>query len=120
MTKSRYNEFISGQKTVVINGIRNDMWADPDDYNDFTKIAVENQENPDLSRLIDFAVKIIKKGTPKEEVAEPKFEEGLRRYLWENVKDLSNEILIAFNFTTREELERLEKEAREKLKKNEK
>ena len=59
-------------------------------------------------------VKLIKAGTPKEEVAEPKFEEGLRMYLWKNVKDLANELSIAFGLTTREELEKAKKEV-EKL-----
>lgn len=116
---SRYDEFVSGKKTIILGGIENDMWADPEDYNEFAKIATENQKDPDLNRIIDFAVKIISKGTPKEEVAEPTFEEGLRRFLWENVKDLSTELLIAFKFTTRSEIKRLEKQAEDKFKKKE-
>ena len=111
---SRYDKYISGKAEIELGGVVNELWASPKDYAEFIRLAKSIKETQDLEPIVEFTIKLIKAGTPKEEVAEPKFEEGLRMYLWKNVKDLANELSIAFGLTTREELEKAKKEV-EKL-----
>jgi len=110
---SRYDEFVSGKHVVEMGGVKNELWADPEDYAEFIKEIsdMRRKEELDFEWLVNFTAKLIKKGTPKEEVNEPKFDEGLENYLWRHVKELPNELMVAFRMATRDELEKLEEQA---------
>ena len=113
---SRYEQYTSGKIKITMGGIENDMFAYPRDYEAFLKATGKLRKDPtDFGDLIQLTKKLIKQGTPKAETEEKDFDEQVERYLWKNIKELVDELTIAFGLATREELDKAKKdfEARE-------
>lgn len=112
---TRYDKYLDGKSVITMGGVDNTIWADTKDYAEFVKLVSRFKENQDLEPFVKFAMKLIKKGTDQSEVAEPKFDEALERYLWKNVTTLPDELTIAFGLTSREKLDQLRKDAEEAM-----
>ena len=113
---SRYANSI-GILELDIDGVKSDLKPTTDDVKEFREILFNKKYKNDTSALFsaieEFVIKLIKRFYP---CADTQEEDELKMHVALNTKAYFEELMVAFKFTTKEQIKEQEKEALSNLK----